>query len=167
MNLRDQLVGLALSWQERFSVAPRVTDTVAEFDAAMLVGMSEDDYAEAMRGRSAVAKGHDFAFRGVRYQVKANRPSGGRGSAVTLVAKAKNYDWDVLIWILYDREYRLQEAWSWSVTTYRAAFDPLSRLSPAHMRKGERANKAPEPTTGSVTPRASARVAPAPVVAHL
>jgi hypothetical protein len=31
----------------------------------------------------------------------------------------------------------------------------------------KRANKAPEPTPGSVTPRADARVAPAPVVAHL
>ena len=35
------------------------------------------------------------------------------------------------------------------------------------MRFEERANKAPEPTPGSVTSRADARLAPAPVVAHL
>ena len=33
--------------------------------------------------------------------------------------------------------------------------------------RGKRPNKALEPTPGSVTPRAGARVAPAPVVAHL
>jgi putative acetyltransferase len=35
------------------------------------------------------------------------------------------------------------------------------------MQKGIRANKAPEPTITSVTPRADARVAPAAIVAHL
>ena len=40
-------------------------------------------------------------------------------------------------------------------------------IYPAFLEMTKRPNKAPEPTPGSVTPRADARVAPAPVVAHL
>ena len=48
-------------------------------------------------GRTAVTRGCDFILNELRYQVKANRPSGKRGSFVTLVGKASNYDWDRLI----------------------------------------------------------------------
>lgn len=58
------------------------------------------------------------------------------GSFVTLVVKAKNYDWDRLIWILYDRQYRDLEAWEWTVGDYRLAFERVDWLSPAHLRKG-------------------------------
>jgi hypothetical protein len=78
-------------------------------------------------------------FKGCRYQVKANRPSGKQGSSVTLVAKAHNYDWAKLIWILYDRNYELREAWEWDVDDYREAFESRSRLGPKDMRgKGGR-----------------------------
>ena len=85
-----------------------------------------------------MTRGTDFAFSEIRYQVKANRPSGKPGSVVTLVAKASNYDWDRLIWILYDRHFVLQEAWQWERGSYRAAFEALKRLTPAHMRQGMR-----------------------------
>ena len=55
---------------------------------------------------------------------------------MTLVAKAKNYDWDRLIWILYNRRFQIAEAWLWSVDDYRREFDSIVRLSPNHMRKG-------------------------------
>lgn len=29
------------------------------------------------------------------------------------MAKPSNYEWDFLIWILYDRIYAIQEAWLW------------------------------------------------------
>ena len=51
-----------------------------------------------------------------------------------MVAKPKNYEWDHLIWMLYNREYDLQEAWIWGVAEYRTAFEGVKRLSPAHMR---------------------------------
>jgi hypothetical protein len=89
-------------------------------------------------GRTAVSRGADFTHRGTRYQVKANRPSGKPGSFVKLVGKARNYDWDRLIWLLYDREYVLQEAWQWDVDDYRKAFDSIERLRPEHMRLGQR-----------------------------
>ena len=137
-GLRTRLVMIALEWQEHFGVAPSITSTVSEYDAAILVGMPEHEYSDYMQGQTAVSKGSDFAWRGIRYQVKANRPSGKPGSRVTLVAKAKNYDWDVLIWILYNREYEIEEAWSWGVEEYRQAFDAMARLSPKHYRGGRK-----------------------------
>ena len=125
-----------LEWECRYGVAPSITSAISEYDAARLVGHTPESFGRDGVGRTAVTRGVDFSHDGLRYQVKANRPSGKPGSTVTLVAKAKNYEWDRLIWLLYDREYRVQEAWEWSTDDYRAAFDHVRRLSPAHMRGG-------------------------------
>jgi hypothetical protein len=137
-DLRDKLVDLALSWERAFGNAPHITAALSELDAARLVGCSIDEYAACMRGTTAVRRGHDFEFDGRRYQVKANRPSGKPGSRVTWVPKAKNFDWDVLIGILYDSNYNLQEAWWWEAAPYRQAFESVKRLSPVHYRSGTR-----------------------------
>jgi hypothetical protein len=100
--------------------------------------MPEPEYCAACAKATAVRKGFDFDWAGVRYQVKANRPSGKPGSFVTLVAKASNYDWDQLIWLLYDRHYALVEGWQWSQNDYQREFDAVTRLSPCHMRRGKR-----------------------------
>jgi hypothetical protein len=91
-----------------------------------------------MQGVTSVRKGYDFRFNGARYQVKANRPSGKPGSPVTLVGKAKNYEWDYLVWVLYNPQYEIQEAWLWEVSAYKTAFDLIIRLSPSHYRQGKR-----------------------------
>ena len=135
-QLRNKLVEIALQWQERYGVAPSITSTISEYDAAMLVGMSENEYSDYMKDKTAVIKGSDFVFKNTRYQVKANRPSGKKGSFVTMVPKAANYEWDRLIWILYDKNYVIQEAWEWEVEEYKDAFDAIKRLSPDHYRKG-------------------------------
>lgn len=135
-QLRNKLVEIALQWQERYGVAPSITSTISEYDAAMLVGMSENEYSAYMKDKTAVNKGSDFVFNNTRYQVKANRPSGKKGSFVTMVPKAANYEWDRLIWILYDKNYVIQEAWEWGVEEYKDAFDAIKRLSPDHYRKG-------------------------------
>ena len=49
--LRDKLVEVALEWQSKFGVAPSITSAVSEYDAAMLVGMSESDYSEYMKDK--------------------------------------------------------------------------------------------------------------------
>jgi hypothetical protein len=135
-QLRNKLVEIALQWQERYGVAPSITSTISEYDAAMLVGMSENEYSAYMKDKTAVNKGSDFVFNNTRYQVKANRPSGKKGSFVTMVPKATNYEWDRLIWILYDKNFVMQEAWEWEVKDYNLAFDNIKRLSPDHYRKG-------------------------------
>lgn len=135
--LRDNLVEIALAWQSKFGVSPSITSSLSEYDAAMLIGMSEDQYSEYMQDKTAVSKGADFVFNGISYQVKANRPSGKPGSFVTMVPKATNYEWDKLIWILYDKNYIMQEAWEWDVVDYKNAFDCKKRLSPKDYRKGK------------------------------
>lgn len=137
MSLRNKLVDTALQWQEKFGVAPSITSAISEYDVALLVGMTENEYSDYMQDKTAVSKGTDFIFNKTRYQVKANRPSGKKGSFVTMVPKATNYEWDKLIWILYDKNYVMQEAWEWCVKDYQAAFDGVKRLSPNHYRKGK------------------------------
>jgi hypothetical protein len=137
-ELRRKLVELALEWERRYGVSPAITGAVSELDAALLVGHSAESFELDCAGRTSVTRGADFRRGGVRYQVKANRPSGKPGSPVTLVARARNYDWDLLIWLLYDREFRLLEAWEWTVEEYRTSFGALTRLSPAHMRRSRR-----------------------------
>lgn len=137
MSLRNKLIDTALQWQERFGVAPSITSAISEYDAALLVGMTENEYSDYMQDKTAVSKGADFIFNKTRYQVKANRPSGKKGSFVTMVPKATNYEWDKLIWILYDKNYVMQEAWEWCVKDYQAAFDGIKRLSPSHYGKGK------------------------------
>ena len=100
-DLRHELVKLSLEWQKIYGVAPHITSVISEYDAAMLLGMPEEEYASYMQDKTAVSKGSDFEYNGKRYQIKANRPSGKPGSKVTIVAKASNYDWDYLIWVLY------------------------------------------------------------------
>ena len=135
-SLRNRLVETALEWEARFGNAPQITTVISEYDAAMLIGLSEVEYSESMSGVSAVQKGFDFVHRGIRYQVKGNRPSGKPGSRVTLVPKATNYHWDILIWVHYNRLYEIQEAWKWEVSKYRNAFHEVKRLSPDHYRAG-------------------------------
>lgn len=136
--LRQSLVDAALAWQARYGVAPHITSALSELDAARLVGMSEAEYSTSRQQATAVQRGYDFVFRGERYQVKANRPSGRRGSAVTLVSKPRNYDWDYLIWILYDRDYNIVEAWHWAADAFRSKYGNVKRLSPQHLRAGSR-----------------------------
>ena len=135
-DLRNALIDLVLEWERRYGVAPFITSAISEFDAARLVGHTPESLALDCVGRTAVTRGTDFCHNGIRYQVKACRPSGKRGSFVTWVPKATNYEWDRLIWLLYDRSFQVLEAWEWTVESYKTGFDTVKRLSPTHMRMG-------------------------------
>jgi hypothetical protein len=135
-DIRNRLVSIALEWQEAFGVAPQITSAISELDAARLVGMELEAYKSQCGSKGAVQRGHDFTYAGCKYQVKANRPSGRKNSKVKLVPKSKNFKWDKLIWILYDRDYVMQEAWEWRMQEYRDQFEALKNVHPAEMRKG-------------------------------
>ena len=137
-DLRQKLVDTSIEWERSFGNAPSITCVLSEFDAAHLIGCPIELYSSSMQGFTSVQRGYDFKFNNLRYQVKGNRPSGKRGSFVTLVPKAKNYEWDFLIWILYNPKYEIQEAWLWEVSAYKANFDNINRLSPSHYRQGTR-----------------------------
>jgi hypothetical protein len=102
-DLLKRLVQIALDWEEHFGVAPSITSVISEWDAATLVGMEEKFYCEDGKLRTAVTEGFDFKWKDIRYQVTANRPSGKKGSPVTLVSqkteKMRSSGWDRLIWI--------------------------------------------------------------------
>ncbi len=66
MSLRNKLVDIALQWQEHFGVAPSITSTISEYDAAMLIGMPEIEYSEYMKDKTAVNRGSDFVFNNIR-----------------------------------------------------------------------------------------------------
>mgnify|MGYP000241026900 CR=1 FL=1 len=134
--LKTKLISIALEWQKEMGVAPAITPIISELDAAKLVGCSYENYCQDGIEKTAVTKGYDFIYKKIRYQVKACRPSGKKGSKITKVPKAKNYEWDKLIWILYDEKYNVLEAWLWDVDKYKEKFDYKSRISPEDMRNG-------------------------------
>lgn len=136
MNVRTELVRVALEWENSFTVMPQITSAISEYDAAMLLGMSSTDYAKAMHGRTSISKGYDFSWNLLRYQVKACRPSGKRGSRITWVPSVRNYEFDRLIYIQYFLDFSMQEAWIWDVASYRTCFELRKRLSPQDMRGG-------------------------------
>jgi len=135
-ELRDLLVQTSLEWERRFAVAPQITASVAEYDAAKLVGTSLRIGKGRRESDTAVTKGVDFRKGNISYQVKSNRPSGKPGSKVTLVGKATSFDWHKLVWVLYDREYNIQEAWEFPLKKYRELFGAKKRISPEDMRQG-------------------------------
>lgn len=137
-RLRRSVVESALTWQAKCGVAPSITSVISEFDAAKLIGCDAMEYSEQMVHRTAVSKYYDFIYNKARYQVKANRPSGKPGSKVTWVPKPSNYEWDYLIWILYDTTYNIEEAWIWEMGEYKTNFDEKKRMSPDDMRRGKR-----------------------------
>jgi len=137
-QLRNLLVQVSLEWEKRFAVAPQITSTIAEYDAAKLVGTSLRIGKGRRKNDTAVIKGVDFRRDGISYQVKSNRPSGKLGSKVTLVGKATNFDWDRLVWILYNQEYKIEEAREFTRDKYKRLFESSRRLSPDDMRKGVR-----------------------------
>ena len=136
--MREELIKISLLWQKQYGVAPNILSAVSEYDAAKMIGMPENEYSDFMQDKTAVSKGSDFIFKNERYQVKANRPSGKPGSKVTIVAKAKNYEWEYLIWILYNKDFQIQEAWIWNQDDYKKEFHEKKRLSPIDYRRGKR-----------------------------
>ena len=92
-TMKDKLVKLALEWEDKFGVAPRITASISEYDAAMVTGMTEDEYSQEMQDKTAVGEGYDFEYNKLKYQVKGSRPSKKREKEhpkdpVTKVGKA-------------------------------------------------------------------------------
>jgi hypothetical protein len=140
MSIRDQLVQITLKWEEVFGFFPGqagITAAISEFDAAIKLGYSVLEYANSVKGRSPVGRGHDFVFNGKKVQVKANRPSGKPGSAVWNAGpKVDSAGWDILIYILYDKDYVVQECYQFDRDLYDRLFIDKKSLRLEDMRKG-------------------------------
>ncbi len=142
MTIRDQLVQTVLKWENMFGFFPGqagITAAVSEYDAAMMLGHNEAEYIISIAGRGPVGRGHDFVFEKKRIQVKANRPGGRPGDAVWNAGpKVKTDGWDILIYILYDKDYVPQEAYKFDCDTYERLFSDKKSLRLDDMRKGNK-----------------------------
>lgn len=134
-KLRKQLVELCLKWEKLVGVAPSITSAISEYDAMVLVGINEENIIKTAKDKTSRQKGYDFINKGIKYQVKANRPSYKKNSPVTITSKAKNYDFDKLIWILYDSKFIIQEAWICEVNNYKEKLGQLKEVRPKHIRE--------------------------------
>ena len=76
MRLRDDLVKLSLAWQDIYGVAPAITSAISEYDAAMLIGMKDEEYSSFMKDRTAVSRGYDFIYNKLRIPVMSATYSG-------------------------------------------------------------------------------------------
>ena len=150
-SLRKRLVSVALLWQKEMGVAPAITPAIAEYDAARLVGCDYKGYCQDGLGKSAVRKGFDFRFRGKRFQVKANRPAQDTAACkVTKIGKPKNYDWDVLIWVLYNSKWEIVEAWMWGRRAFRNRYKEKDHIRPKHLKQSPGQKIFPKPDSGNV-----------------
>ena len=123
-TFREILVGLARNWQDPIGVTPGVSLAVARYDAAVLSGLPEP----ACRG---VSSGADFVHQDLRYQVIASREP-----ELARVPRVPRDGWDRLVWLVYDRDYALLEAWSWDAESYRRA-TAATPATPEDLRRGQ------------------------------
>jgi hypothetical protein len=137
-KLRAQLVQTARQWEECCGVAPQITNAIAELDAARLVGMTEEKYCADGRKRTAVSGDFDFIHKCLRYEVTGSRPSGKEGSKVSKVSNKLKKDCDLIVWVLYDQCYAMEEAWEFDAENYKRMFANVAHLWPPHMRLGHR-----------------------------
>jgi hypothetical protein len=137
-ELRDQLVSITMEWEKKYDIAPRITGSISEYDAAMRIGLTEEEYSSQMQTRTAVSKGHDFIYKSKKYQVKACRPSGKHGSKITWVKKPRNYDWDYFIWMQYNTDYTLKVFYKCNKKSFIDKFGLKNRLSPSDIQEGQK-----------------------------
>jgi hypothetical protein len=141
MTIRDRLVQTILKWEEKFGFFPGqagITAAVSEYDTAMRLGLNEDQYRGSIMGRSSVGRGYDFKFKDKKIQVKANRPSGRPGSDIWNAGpKVRTDRWDILIYILYHKNYVIQEAYWFDCDEYERMFLNEKKLRLDDMEEGE------------------------------
>ena len=143
MTIRDQLVQIVLKWEKKFGFFPGqagITAAISEYDAATRIfKLDENQYSISVQGRSSVGRGYDFKFNKKKIQVKANRPSGRLGDTVWNAGrKVKTDGWDILIYILYDKSYVVQEAYEFKCDKYEELFSNKKSLRLEDMKKGKK-----------------------------
>jgi hypothetical protein len=138
--LRDRLVETAIEWQEKYGVSPRVspiiTPAIAEYDAARIIGISEEEYAELERDRHLA---FNFIYKGKRYRTRGSRQKSlsERPEGTVIYEKPKDFEWDCFIFILYRKSYVIEEAWLWEVASYKEFFYQNDKMSFSDMRQGK------------------------------
>jgi hypothetical protein len=133
--LRDRLCGVASKWQEKYRVSPSIMSAISEYDAARIIGMSEEEYAGRERG---ITSGFNFIYNDRRYRVLGRRERRSeRPESIVIRERPRHYKWDYFIWILYNESYVIREVRLWEVASYEEYFEQKDRMSLRDMRLGE------------------------------
>jgi hypothetical protein len=135
-SLRDRLCEVASKWEEKYRARLSIISAIAEFDAARIIGLSEEEYVERERG-GRFSSG--FIFREMRYRVMGTQRKelGERPGSTVIHKKPTNYDWDYLIWIRYNKLFVIEEVWRWNVVAYKEYFHQRDSMTLNDMRLGE------------------------------
>ena len=136
--IRRELIKSSLEWAAAFGLTPAIIGELGEVDAAYLLSKSPKMAKNILLARTPRQKGYDLLIDHQRIQVKATRSSGLPGSTITRIQKPRNDMWDLIVWINYNRDFHLQEAWLWTRRAYLKKFSQSHRISPEEFRKGKR-----------------------------
>lgn len=133
---RDNLVSLALEWEERYGLLPLQASVIAARDAALLVGMSDERYSLHMQDRVVPAPSDvDFIYNKQRYIVRCARR--GPGAEKVYVSKAHQGGWNFLVFILYDARFSILGAWQMPSDQYQVQCGEKERLVPEDHQVGK------------------------------
>mgnify|MGYP003976759481 CR=1 FL=1 len=142
-SLRDQLVNSTLEWREKYGNAPTITQSISEYDAARLIGMSEEEYSERTIDSR---RRFNFIYKKKRYQVHGTRQFSQLPESVAIEKKTIKYGCNYFIRVLYNKSYEIQEAWLWDINSVNGPdtgkglkqyFESNDRMTFADLRLGK------------------------------
>ena len=142
-SLRDQLVNSTLEWREKYGNAPTITQSISEYDAARLIGMSEEEYSERTIDSR---RRFNFIYKKRRYQVHGTRQFSQLPESVAIEKKTIKHGCNYFIRVLYNKSYEIQEAWLWDINSVNGPdtgkglkqyFESNDRMTFADLRLGK------------------------------
>lgn len=122
-EITDRLIKCSIEFENQTGIVPAVSSALSEIDAMIGIGMSEKDIFGYKIKQKTRQKGHDFEYRGLKYQVKVDRESikegfgPGKNKHNSLISPRG--EWDVLIWIEYDCDYKIISAYKWTKKDFK------------------------------------------------
>ncbi|MBF0417814.1 MAG: hypothetical protein HQL86_06160 [Magnetococcales bacterium] len=133
---RDNLISLAMEWEDRYGLLPIQSSVIAARDAALLVGMSDERYSLHMQDRVVPAPNDvDFIYNKQRYIVRCARIA--PGTEKVYVSKAHQGSWNYLVFILYDAKFSILGAWQMPNDLYQVQCGDKERLTPEDHQVGK------------------------------
>ncbi|MEO5330417.1 MAG: hypothetical protein H7839_00210 [Magnetococcus sp. YQC-5] len=138
-RIRDNLVSVALEWQDKYGVSPVNLNVIAGWDAAILAGMSDEDYASyQMERKYQSLREVDFVYHRQKILVKAFRQIIPLEFGMKYVSKPLQTEWNLIIFILYDSYYSIIGAWQMSHEEYMLKLGDQEKLTPEDYQKGKK-----------------------------
>lgn len=136
-HLYNDLINISLKWEKEYGIVPKILPEILKYDAVIYIDYDLDAYAKQIKTRKTNPSGYDILFKGKKYLVKGGRRIGENISTISPMDKPKNKNWDYLIWILYDQEFKVLEVWQWENKVFYKKFQNKTRITADKMRTGK------------------------------